>query len=906
MAAFIAFAFIDPFLVTDSVNLTRIRWIRVVIIMALIGTWAMARQGPASRWTHMSGHTCCLVIGLGVSLVTVMCGGGDSRYHDALAVTFWGYATFVPSTFKQGTVIFSCLIAFHVCLQIFTGTMGTNANFWTNFSILTLAAVLSTAWIFMSNIMKSKEVSSARDKTLMIDKLTMMDTAKNAFFANVSHELRTPLMLIIASIDSVQEQNLGDLKIGQQIQIGRRNGLRLLRLVDDLLELSKLESDTVKLRYSAFDIGAFVEELAAQTRALAERKGISVVVNMAACGLLTADHHQIERVVLNLMANAIKFTGVGGIVTASLCAQEDGVRVEISDTGEGIASDALPRIFERFYQANPTTKAKRGGVGIGLSLCKHIVELHGGRIDVRSQVGRGTTVGFWIPLRSATAAQEIGADDAESHAIKAVGSAATALPKSFGHASDTSVQASEANKSKDMERAIGTHRRGQDAEIVVAGLARDAVETRQGNDRPAVNGGAAGEKGMPEWDQALRERADYRFFGIEEVSDRRAMPRSEIKNDGPPILVVDDNRDMVDFMLSILGADHQVWAAADGEEGLRLARRHRPELIVSDLMMPNMSGLDLLREVRADPNLATKPFVLLTARGQDSDRRESDEAQADAFLPKPFFAGDLRPIVSRLLKKQDGQASELQDANVLSLRMMAAGIAHDILNPVGFIKQSLTIVRENFLEAVAWGDPQTQPVKEVRGYGTDFLDTAEEGVERVIAAVGELRRFARGEVSGDLKPTDVADCVKRIVAMTRPHGIFTTTLKAQQRPMVRHGQLEQVLLNLVLNALQAGGNNCKIDIGSQDDVARQMVQVTVRDGGPGMDASTLSKIFDPYFTTKKTGTGLGLTMCRQIIRDHGGRLEVDSQPGRGTSFTITLPFQAEPQETPDASARPQL
>ena len=237
---------------------------------------------------------------------------------------------------------------------------------------------------------------------------------------------------------------------------------------------------------------------------------------------------------------------------------------------------------------------------------------------------------------------------------------------------------------------------------------------------------------------------------------------------------------------------------------------------------------------------------------------------------------------------------------MLALRMMAAGIAHDILIPVGFIRHSLTIVRENFLQAVAWGDPKTQPVEEVRSYGQDFLATAEEGVERVVAAVGELRRFARGEVSGEMSPIDISDCVKRIIAMTRPHGVFTTDLRALQRPMVRHGQLEQIVLNLVLNALQAGGNNCKIEITSLDDTAQKMVSIGVRDGGPGMDAFTLAKIFDPYYTTKKTGTGLGLTMCRQITREHGGRLDVDSQPGHGTSFVLSLPFPTGQSEWQDA------
>ena len=779
IGAFVGFAPLDHIMLANMASgeqrLVAMLWARAAIVLLLLGVVAISRRGLECPLARASGLICVLVIGAGVSILTAMCGGGAYGYHTSLAVTLFAALSFVPMSTRQTVVASLWMVSFHHVLLWQSASLGDTSTALNNLSTLVLAAIAGSISTYSHNAAKVMELSLGLEKSKLIAQLKKLDGAKNAFFANVSHELRTPLMLTIASIDSVQEQHKADSKFAQQIQVGRRNSVRLLRLVDDLLELSKLESDTMALRLGKVDVAAFLADLSSQTQTLAERKGIAIVNRIVACPALFADPHQLERVFLNLLANAIKFTPAGGTITVNVRPQgapepasendksgqktkKEGVLVTVSDTGEGIPVAALPHIFERFYQATPSQKAKRGGVGIGLSLCKRIVEMHNGHIWASSQEGHGSTLSFWMPL--------------QPDAYQASGSAELVSP------------------------TAGT-------------LATPSIAAKPS---PGA-GGQARPEGLPEWDTALREAQDYRFFDINEVSNRRAVPRSDVKHNGPPILVVDDNHDILEFLAGALGADYEVWAASDGLEALTLARRHRPELIISDVVMPNMGGFDLLHAVRDDASLHGIPFVLMTARGDPEDRRRGDQAQADAMLPKPFVAGDLRPIIERLLGRAQGQASQMQDAAGLALRMMAAGIAHDILNPVGFLKNALIIVRQNFgLLATFVDRAQEKPAAEARADGVDFLNTADEGVLRVIAAVDQLRRFARGEISDTLTPINTTGCIERIITMTRPHGIFTTDFKATRPAGARAGQLEEVLLNLVLNALQAGGNTCRISL----------------------------------------------------------------------------------------------
>ena len=683
---------------------------------------------------------------------------------------------------------------------------------------------LQTQQIRLSSI---KLETANRDLSTAAIKLKERDEAKNVFFANVSHELRTPLMLVLASLEGLREEMKGAENYVQQFDVIRRNGVRLLKLVDDLLELSRLESETVRLKLSRFELGKFVDDLLTQTRPLAERKNISLRCEVRQPAELVADEGSIERVVLNLLTNALKFTPAGGAIVVAVEQDADFCRIILTDTGPGIPAAELGHVFERFYQGEGGKKTVKGGVGIGLSMCKKIVDLHGGKIVVTSPPGSGAAFAVTLPV---------------------------CQPDFVGDAAPQWVGS--------IDRGVG----------------------------------------MPEWDQKLRSDAEYRFIGIKEATERRVVARPESSQGQAKVLVVDDNRDMVEFIAGILAAEYDVYVASDGESGLAMAQRHRPDMVISDVSMPKMDGFAMLAAIRADANLHDTPVIMMTARGIASDQQQSDEYAADAFLPKPFYGQQLRPIVKRLLSRQTSHVRQVADAGDLALQVVAGGIAHDILNPVGFVRSGLTFMQMAHDElralVLATGTPtpvaapssptQADPLSEIAEQWGVGIESAQMGVQRVIEAVEQLRDFSRGTASEPVA-TDVNHVVSRTLAVTKATAQLTTRLQASCRVGLRRGQLERVMLNLVLNAIQAGDDKTAITVTTADAVDRDIVIIQVIDTGPGMDTATMGKLFQPYFTTKKTGTGLGLAMCRQIVHDHGGQLAVDSQPQVGTTFTIELP-----------------
>lgn len=226
--------------------------------------------------------------------------------------------------------------------------------------------------------------------------LLELDKLKNTFFANVTHELRTPLALILAPLHSMLEGDLGDFSEQQlrHLRTIERNALKLLKLIDDLLDLSRIDEDRMRLRIGSVDVAAMVSRLAETALPLAQRKQIALSVEAEARPVIEADEEQIERAIINLLSNALKFTDPGGRVRLAVSEQGGEAVVAVEDTGAGIPENELPRVFERFYQVNPS---RAGGSGIGLSLALKIVELHGGAIDARSTPGQGSTFTVRVP-----------------------------------------------------------------------------------------------------------------------------------------------------------------------------------------------------------------------------------------------------------------------------------------------------------------------------------------------------------------------------------------------------------------------------------------------------------------------------------------------------------------------------
>jgi signal transduction histidine kinase/ligand-binding sensor domain-containing protein/CheY-like chemotaxis protein/AraC-like DNA-binding protein len=404
-------------------------------------------------------------------------------------------------------------------------------------------------------------------------KLEQLNQMRSRLFANLSHEFRTPLTLILGPLKSLLDGRHGALspEARGQGDLMLRNTQRLLRLINQILDLTRLQAGSVTIHRQPVELVGFVRSVTQAFTPLAERNGISLIFRSALRSLtFRADPEQLEKVLLNLLSNAVKFTGNGGIVDVSVGGEgESAALIVVRDSGVGIAAANLPHIFERFYQADSADTRRFEGTGIGLALVKELVELHGGEIGVTSTPGQGTTFTVRLPLNVAASGETV--------------------------AAPSTTPTAELSELYALESSSPDH------------LAQDR------------NGTTAAE---------------------EDAEDRTT------------VLLVDDNPDVRAYVRSVLASQFHVLEAGDGKAGLDLAREALPDLIVADVMMPELDGLGLGRALKADPMTDAIPVILLTARVESADQIAGLEAGADAYLTKPFDPGVLTACVTNLLNQR--------------------------------------------------------------------------------------------------------------------------------------------------------------------------------------------------------------------------------------------------------------
>jgi len=421
------------------------------------------------------------------------------------------------------------------------------------------------------------------------ERLMELDRQKTEFFQNVSHEFRTPLTLMIGPLESAINQHQG--LPYEQSAIALRNSRRLLRLVNQLLDLQRLDAGRMQPSFRPCNLIEFINQIVETFRPYCERKNINLLTQLTSCSEIYLDIEKFDKVLYNLLSNAMKFTNTGGSITINVTSTDSKVCLTISDTGIGISQEQLPHLFERFRQAEGSVNRSYEGSGLGLALVKELVELHGGEIDVTSEQGKGTT--FTIHLQPGKA-----------H-----------LPVEQIVDVATEIQSNRAS----VELA--------DLELDTLGESPEPPEGEPQN---------PGEE-HPEVDPPLTAKVAR-------------------------ILVVDDNSDLRAYVSSILKqSGYQVWTARNGEEGWQMTQKCHPQLIVTDLMMPVMSGLDMVRMIRDSQELKGIPIILLTAKADEASRIEGTEKGADAYLSKPFNDRELLAEVRNLLalKEQEQRVIEL-------------------------------------------------------------------------------------------------------------------------------------------------------------------------------------------------------------------------------------------------------
>ena len=412
-------------------------------------------------------------------------------------------------------------------------------------------------------------VRAREDERRRAEALAEIDRAKTAFFSNVSHEFRTPLTLMLGPLEDIlARSNTLAPADREQLETVQRNSLRLLKLVNTLLDFSRIEAGRVQAFYEPTDLASVTAELASVFRSAIERAGLTLKVE---CSPLAEpvylDRDMWEKIVLNLISNALKFTFAGEI-EVRLKKADGHVALVVHDTGIGISDEEIPKLFERFHRVAGTHGRTHEGSGIGLALVQELVRLHGGSVAAESSLNHGSAFTVTLPL---------------------------------GRAHLPAVQ---------------------------IGAARTQASTALG--------------ATPFVDEALRWLPDG------DPAHERVLPEIEVtvaSGETPAerarILLADDNADMRDYVQRLLASRYDVETVVDGEEALAAIARQQPDLVLSDIMMPRLDGLQLLGRLRKNQSTSTIPVILLSARAGEESRVEGMHAGADDYLIKPFSGREL-------------------------------------------------------------------------------------------------------------------------------------------------------------------------------------------------------------------------------------------------------------------------
>jgi PAS domain S-box-containing protein len=767
------------------------------------------------------------------------------------------------------------------------------------------------------------------------EELAKLDQAKTTFFSNVSHELRTPLTLMLGPLeDSLAETSDLPPAMRENLVVAQRNSLRLLKLVNTLLDFSRIEAGRVQAIYQPTDLAALTTDLASNFRSAAERAGLSLTVDTPPLEVpVYVDHEMWEKVVLNLLSNAFKHT-YHGEIAVTLRREGTNVVLRVRDTGVGIPEESQQRLFERFYRVEGAQGRTHEGTGIGLALVQELARLHGGEVWVQSEVDKGSTFSVSLPLGKAH------------------------LPA-------------------DRVREDGT-------------------------------------------DHALRNASAFIEESLRWIDDAEETPEDAGTKQGR-VLIADDNRDMREYLVRLLKGRYEIEAVADGEEALRAVRRQRPDLLLTDVMMPRLDGFGLVAAIRAEEALVDLPVLMLSARAGEEAKIEGMERGADDYLVKPFSASELvarvaahihlaqeRAAVAKALRESEarfrnmadnapvmiwitemdgtctflskswyaftgqtpetglgfgwtqaihpddqGQAEAIfLDANArqtafhLEYRLRRHdgeyrwaidsatprfGEAGEFLGYVGSViditerKRAEDAVREINVELERRVEERTEALREANREMEGFTYSVSHDLRAPLRAIvansrmlledleeklaEEHTAMLRNQSRNALKLATLIDDLLRLSRVSRqemrratvdltalaygiaaeirevaPNCVFTIQpdMTAEADPHL----IRFVYSNLMENACKFSPEGGRVEVGAVGDT------FFVSDQGVGFNPAYAKRIFEPFerLVSEKEfpGTGIGLANVKRIVERHHGKVWAESEIGKGATFRFTL------------------
>jgi signal transduction histidine kinase len=816
----------------------------------LVGVvWLLHRTAWGKSNYRLLGLPIVILPAFFISFMIFATDGASSPYYAGLnlillAVSAVGHWSFRDTLISVGTVTLMYFSASYAN----AGSLDFR-NLVNNLYFLVLTGIIVIAGNYLHSRLLFREFEGRfqLDKSRQMleetnQRLLELDRVKSQFFANVSHELRTPLTLLLAPLETLIRERGASLEpeMRQLLFIMQGNGLRLLKLINDLLDLVRLESGKMEVKREPVAMDSFLRGLGNAVKKAAEDRGIRVeIVSDPTVGTILTDSDKLERILLNLLFNALKFTPAGGAVHVRAARENGELALQICDTGAGINEGQLPFIFDRFWQADTSSQRKYGGMGIGLAIVKELVEIQGGKVAVRSEVGKGTEFTIRLPYHE---------PDRESFPMV----------------------------------------EGVDADSPVASTTMDA--------------------GADAWLKNLNRQAEL-HPSMTSLKETIRPTETFIRSGQPRVLIADDEPDMLRFLKSQLSVGFRVIEAVDGQQAIEKASQFLPDVLVCDMMMPEKDGLEVCRELREQTSTRSIPILLLTARADEETKLMALSAGANDFISKPFSTLELSVRLKNLIdthslqqelarqnqileatieQLKETEAQLVHSEKLASLGRMSAGIIHEINNPLNFAKTGLYVLRKMIESS---NGNEKADFREV-------LRDMEEGIDRISGIVSDLRTFTQPNISQleQVSVLQVVDSALRLLSNQWQKKVaIEKDIPEHQTLWANPNQVIQVLVNLLQNALQAlekkSSRESAATIWIRGSEQNGESLVTIRDNGEGIPSEHLYKIFDPFFTTKDVGEGmgLGLSICYRIMKQHGGRIHVQSEPGTYSEFTLYFP-----------------
>lgn len=824
---------------------------RALIAVASMAMLPLLRRPRFAAWIEVISVAVTLTAAGGVSLMTTYIGGLASPYYAGLMVVLIAAGLLLVWRPRIVVIANTSLVLTFVIANVIAGRNGPLSTALSNLAFLVVVAFIAgIGQVIQFRTHREQLVQRVHleQATAKLERahaeLKQLDEFKSRFFANMTHELRTPLAMILTPLELLLQGEMGQFSEAAASSFNSmyRSALKLLKLINDLLDLSRLEESRLRLKVGDHELVGYLRALIEQTQVLARRREIALAFRTTCVeAAIRCDLERLERVFVNLLSNAMKFTPSGGHVDVSLVARGGEIEVVVQDDGSGFAPDKAEKIFERFYQVDMAGTREHGGAGIGLALARELVELHGGTIRAWSDGVRGARFAVTLP----------------------------------------------------------THHAFRPEDLVTA----DLVESVPAGD------------GHLDWTVQLERREEFRLLDIDEATDRRVVERDADEAQRPyTVVVVEDSPHVLQVIHMSLRRQFKVLTAPDGLKGLELAQRELPNLVVTDLMMPGIDGLELTQRLRGDARTRHIPILMLTARGALDDRVKGLETGVAAYLTKPFSPRELLTCARQLVRAEEQTADLVLSRRMESIELVAAGLAHEINNPLNYAKTALLRVGMDVekvagLAAAARSGPlgaaESAQLERSAARVREMLGVAGAGLTRIAGTVELLSRYGRAGFRREFAILDAWEAVRTVRDVVLPATgravAVELDLQGEGRVECVADEFNQILTNLVQNAIEAVPDGTgRVRVGGGVDGGD--IVLSVKDNGPGIPKDVQARLFTPFFTTKGPGAGmgLGLTIVRHVVQSHGGTIRVVSAPGEGAEFVVRIPRR---QSRSEAAAR---